>query len=95
MSALVIIVSFIANTADAAYCTKPMAMEDAQAALTTQIVPNGDFPAWKQKHPGFTPPNIIIRGSPGYNDALNGKIVDDPLLGVSRNVAPCAPFPAD
>ena len=88
MSATAIIVSFIMNTSEAAFCTQPMPLEQAVEQMK-QI----DISTWVKVHIGFTPPNIIIRGHPNYNDALNGKIVDDVDGLSSHQVPPCAPLP--
>ncbi len=88
MSATAIIVSFIAGTTEAAFCSVPMPLEMAQILVQKIATPD-----WKFTHPGFTPPNYIIRGHPNYNDALQGKIIDDPLTGETKTVPPCKPFP--
>ena len=87
MSATTIIVSFVMGTTEAAFCSRPMPLEQAQKQIA-QI----DLSQWVRRHAGYTPPNIIIRGHPNYTDALAGKVVDDPLTGESHIVAPCAPF---
>jgi hypothetical protein len=89
MAVTAIIVSFAIGTSNAVYCSKPMPLDQAQAEVAK-------FPVgadWVSKFPGLTPPNYIVRGHPNYGDAINGKVVDDPVTGVSTTVPPCKPFP--
>lgn len=90
MSATAIIVSFALGTSNAVFCTKPMPIEEARQQMSTI-----DLSKWVKAHPGMTPPNIIFRGHPNYNDALNGKVVDDPSSGETLSVPPCAPLPME
>jgi hypothetical protein len=88
MSATAIVVSFMMGTSEAAFCTQPAPIEQAQEHLSKI-----DMRTWLRAHPGLTVPSIIVRGHPNYTDALAGKIVDDPVTGASHSVPPCAPFP--
>jgi len=93
MSALAIVVSFsVLAPSEAVYCTQPMPIEDARTRLE-QMIPNGDFKAWRRAHPGVGVPGVIARGHPNYNDALSGKTVDNPDTDETHVVPPCKPFP--